>query len=538
LHPSALAKRVQFLLFLAFIAFYFYGLGHLPLLGPDEPRYAQIGREMLLNRDLITPTLGGHTWFEKPALLYWLIAASFKVFGVSEWSARLAPAICGLLTIVAVWSTARAFERSTVSSDWNGYASWSALITASCLGLIVFSRGTNFDIVITMTTAWALGFFFQSDLTNDQGKQKWLLIGFYCCVGLSLLAKGLVGLVIPFGVIFTYFVLRRTSGNRLVWTSLIWGLPLILLVSAIWYGPVIYKNGWTFVDEFFVQHHFARYISNKYHHPQPIYFYPAILLMLLVPWTPFLIDALIPGRRWTWRGQDSSTRLYVFMIAWIVFPIVFFSFSGSKLPGYILPALPAALLLVGGSITRPQRSTLTFKITGLLWLIFGLAGLFYILRFERLSLNWALLAVAPFFIGGLISIFWRRAVEIPVLSLASSVLLAVVIILNCFGPRVVRRESTRDLLLLADQHGYSNVPVLALRGDDRSAEFYASGRVIYGVDGEVTPLDHAASIVAATRARKERILAFIPLENLVYVQGLPGIEVIGDNGKLALISLY
>ena len=260
--------------------------------------------------------------------------------------------------------------------------------------------------------------------------------------------------------------------------------------------------------------------------------------MLLVPWTPFLIDVLIPGRQWTWRGQDSSTRLYVFMIAWIVFPIVFFSFSGSKLPGYILPVLPAALLLVGASITRPQRSTLTFKATGLLWLIFGLGGLFYILRFERLSLNYALLAAAPFFIGGLISIFWRRAVEIPVLSLASSVLLAVVIILNCFGPPLVRRESTRDLLLLADQRGYSNVPVLALRGDDRSAEFYASGRVIYGVDGEVTPLDHAASIVAATRARKERILAFIPLENLVYVQGLPGIEVIGDNGKLALISLY
>ena len=247
MHPSALAKRVQFLLFLAFIAFYFYGLGHLPFLGPDEPRYAQIGREMLLNRDLITPTLGGHTWFEKPALLYWLVAASFKVFGVNEWSARLAPAICGLLTIAAVWLTAHALERSTVSSDWNGYASWSALITASCLGLIVFSRGTSFDIVITMTTAWALGFFFQSDLTNDQRKQKWLLIGFYCCVGLSLLAKGLVGLVIPFGVIFTYFVLRRTSGSKLVWTSLIWGLPLILLVSAIWYGPAIYKNGWAFV---------------------------------------------------------------------------------------------------------------------------------------------------------------------------------------------------------------------------------------------------------------------------------------------------
>ena len=538
MHPSTLAKRLQFLLFLAFIAFYFYGLGHLPLLGPDEPRYAQIGREMLLNRDFITPTLGGHTWFEKPALLYWLIAASFKLFGVSEWSARLGPALCGVMTIAAVWWMARGFQRSTVSSDWNGYASWSALITASCLGLIVFSRGSSFDIVITMTTAWALACFFQSELTKDQRRQKWFLFGFYFCVGLSLLAKGLVGLVIPFGVLFTYIVFRRTSGGRIVWTSLIWGIPLIVFVSAIWYGPVIFKNEWKFVDEFFVQHHFARYTSNKYHHPQPIYFYPAILLMLVVPWTPFLIDALIPGRQWTWRGQDSATRLYVFMSAWIIFPIVFFSFSGSKLPGYILPVLPAALLLVAASITRTQRSTLPFTIAGLLWLILGLGGLFYILRFERLSLNCALLAAAPFLVGGLITLLWRRSVEVGVLSLAGSVLLAVVIILNCFGARMVRRESTRDLLLLADQQGYANTPVLALRGDDRSPEFYASGRVIYGVDGEVIPLDEAGSIVAATRSRKERILAFIQLENLAYVKGRPGVDVIGDNGKLALISLY
>jgi 4-amino-4-deoxy-L-arabinose transferase-like glycosyltransferase len=538
LHPSTLAKRVHFLIFLVFIAFYFYGLGLLPLLGPDEPRYTQIGREMLLNRDLITPTLGGHTWFEKPALLYWMVAASFKVFGVSEWSARLAPAVCGVMTIIAVWWTARAVERSTFNTEWSGYASWSALLAASCLGFVVFSRGTSFDIVITMTTAWALGFFFRSDLAKEQRTQKLLLAGFYCCTGLSLLAKGLVGLIIPFGVVFTYFLLRRTFPNRIVWTSLLWGLPLVVAVSAIWYGPVIYKHGWTFIDEFFIQHHFARYTSNKYHHPQPIYFYPAILIMLAVPWTPFLIDALISTTRWSWRGRDSSTRLHVFMIAWLLFPVLFFSFSGSKLPGYILPVLPAALLLIAASVTRSQRSGWTIKTTGLFWLLLGLGGVFYLLRMERVSLNCALLVGTPFVIAGVLSLFWRRSLEIPVLTVAGSVLLAVAIILNCFGPRLVRRESTRDLLLLADQRGYSNVPVLAQRGDDRSAEFYASGRVIYGVDGEVIPLDEAPSIIAATRSRKERILAFTALEHVTYLQGLPGVEVIGNNGKLALVLFY
>ena len=94
---STLAKRGSLILFLHRCGIYLYGLGHLPLLGPDEPRYAQIGREMFLRGDLITPTLGGHPWFEKPALLYWLMIASYKIFGVSEWSARLPAAVAGLL---------------------------------------------------------------------------------------------------------------------------------------------------------------------------------------------------------------------------------------------------------------------------------------------------------------------------------------------------------------------------------------------------------------------------------------------------------
>jgi 4-amino-4-deoxy-L-arabinose transferase-like glycosyltransferase len=103
LQPSTLAKRGSLFLFLAVIAFYFYGLGHLPFVGPDEPRYAQVAREMFLRGDLITPTLGGHTWFEKPPLLYWMMIAGFKLFGVSEWSARLPSALSGVLTAAAVF---------------------------------------------------------------------------------------------------------------------------------------------------------------------------------------------------------------------------------------------------------------------------------------------------------------------------------------------------------------------------------------------------------------------------------------------------
>src|SRR6185369_4454981 len=186
LHPSALAKRVYLFLFAIIIAFYLYGLGKLPLLGPDEPRYAQVAREMLLRGDLITPTLGGHTWFEKPALLYWMMAAAFKLFGVNEWAARVGPAVCGLLTIVAIWVVGREIDRAEESPQ--GFGFWGFVAMSVCLGLIVFSRAASFDVVITMTTSWSLAFFLLHELPTTKRKRL-LLAGFYSFVGVSLLAK-------------------------------------------------------------------------------------------------------------------------------------------------------------------------------------------------------------------------------------------------------------------------------------------------------------------------------------------------------------
>jgi 4-amino-4-deoxy-L-arabinose transferase-like glycosyltransferase len=310
---------------------------------------------------------------------------------------------------------------------------------ASSLGLVVFSRAASFDVLITMTTTWSLAFFLLYELAGERQRKARLLIGFYVFVGLSLLAKGLVGIVVPFGVVGVYYLFRREWPNRQVLLSLLWGMPLAIAVSAIWYGPVIARHGWTFIDEFFVQHHFARYVSNKYHHPQPLYFYPAIILLLALPWTPYLIVALVKARRWVWRGNDSLSIVRVFAMAWLVMPIVFFSFSGSKLPGYILPALPAAALLVADWIAA---------------------------RDGRL---------------------------IPYLAIFAGTLLTVLLVLHWVAPKYAARESVRDLLRLADARGYASVPVIALRSDDRSAQFYAHDRVIYNEEGEVITFERSRS---------------------------------------------
>lgn len=474
MHPSALAKRLYIFLFIAIIAFYLYGLGQLPLLGPDEPRYAQVAREMFLRNDLVTPTLGGHAWFEKPALLYWMMIAAFKVFGVNEWSARLGPAVCGLLTIVAVWLVSREVEKS---GEAHGFAFWTLLVTTTMLGLIVFSRAASFDVVITMTTTWSLAFFLLHELSATRNK-RWFLIGFYSFVGLSLLAKGLVGFVVPFGVVGLYYILRRALPERSVWLSLIWGIPLAVAVSAIWYGPVIARHGWSFVDEFFIQHHFARYVSNKYHHPQPVYFYPIIILMLTLPWVPYLLYAFVKARRWEWRNTDGMNIVRVFSLAWLLVPIVFFSFSGSKLPGYILPSLPAAALLVSDRlrVVRNQR--------------------------------------------------WPSLIACATVAL-------VLILLTFFAKPVANRESVKNLLALATARGYANAPVLAQRSDDRSAQFYAYDRVVYDANGEVVTFDEIS--IDEARARGTKFLVLIPVQYVENFSSSPRIEVLGDNGRTAIL---
>src|SRR5436190_6164911 len=353
-----LAKRAWLLLFISIAAFYLWGLGSLPFVGPDEPRYAQVAREMFTRRDLITPTLGGLPWFEKPPLLYWMMMLGYRVFGVNEYAARLGPALCGLLTAVFVYWIGRTVDAEEVHygerTSGGSIGRWSALVWLSSLGAIAFSRAASFDIVLTMTVTGAFALLHAARggevKRSGRGPATSMLLGFYLFTGLSILAKGLIGPVTILGVIVVYYAVRRERPAPSLARSFIWGIPLSAAVAAVWFVPMVMRHGGTFIDQFIVQHHFARFVSNKYHHPGPIYFYLPVVLGLALPWTLVLGAAIISARRWAWRGQNASDCLRVFALVWLVLPIVFFSFSGSKLTAYILPVLPAIALLVGERI--------------------------------------------------------------------------------------------------------------------------------------------------------------------------------------------
>ncbi len=555
-----LAKRGWLLLFLSIAAFYLWSLGSLPLVGPDEPRYAEVAREMLARHDLITPTLGGLPWFEKPPLLYWLMIAGYRVLGVSEYAARLGPAICGLLTAVFVYWVGKTIERSSDASSpvtgesaeqrRDGLGRFSALVWLSSLGAIVFSRGASFDIVVTMTVTGALACFFVwhvrsapgagNDAGEPQARMPALLVCFYLFVGLSLLAKGLIGIVIPFGVIGSYFLLRREWPNRRILQSLLWGVPLAIAVAAVWFGPMLSRHGWKFVDQFIVQHHFARFVTNKYHHPEPFYFYLLVLGALSLPWTMFLGAAFFASRRWRWRGGMPLDRFCVFAFSWIALPVVFFSFSASKLTAYILPALPAVALLIGERITcflRAQRGDLVLRSTGILLIGLGAAGGWSLAHHPSLSSACIVLGASPLIVIGVAALARPQLRKSLFILIPLALFLTSVIGLSCAARILARPESVRDLLAAASARGYGAVPVVQLHTVERTAEFYAADRMMYLPDGEPVKLEGVAQVADAARHSGGLVLCFVPKEYEAQLTSYPTIqtEVIANNGRVSLV---
>jgi 4-amino-4-deoxy-L-arabinose transferase-like glycosyltransferase len=555
-----LAKRGWLLLFLSIAAFYLWSLGSLPLVGPDEPRYAEVAREMLARHDLITPTLGGLPWFEKPPLLYWLMIAGYRVLGVSEYAARLGPAICGLLTAVFVYWIGKTIERSSDASSPvtgesaeqrpDGLGRFSALVWLSSLGAIVFSRGASFDIVVTMTVTGALACFFVwhvrsapgagNDAGEPQARMPALLVCFYLFVGLSLLAKGLIGIVIPFGVIGSYFLLRREWPHRRILKSLLWGVPLAIAVAAVWFGPMLSRHGWKFVDQFIVQHHFARFVTNKYHHPEPFYFYLLVLGALSLPWTMFLGAAFFASRRWRWRGGMPLDRFCVFAFSWIALPVVFFSFSASKLTAYILPALPAVALLIGERITcflRAQRGDLVLRSTGILLIGLGAAGGWYLAHHPSLSSACIVLGASPLLVIGVAALARPQLRKSLFILIPLALFVTSVIGLSCAARILARPESVRDLLAAASARGYGAVPVVQLHTVERTAEFYAADRMMYLPDGEPVKLEGVAQVADAARHSGGLVLCFVPKEYEAQLTSYPTIqtEVIANNGRVSLV---
>ncbi|HEV7894049.1 MAG TPA: glycosyltransferase family 39 protein [Pyrinomonadaceae bacterium] len=542
-----LAKRAWVVLLAAVCGAYLYGLGAVPLLGPDEPRYAQVAREMLARGDWVTPRLGGQNWFEKPALLYWLMAAAFRVLGETELAARLGSALAGLATILFVGWTARRAEFES-GEGLRGFGITVAAVAGSTLGLIVFAHAASFDMLLTAAVAGSLACLYASEVTRDESRRRAALVGFYLFVGASLLAKGLVGFVLPGGVAFVYFLLRRRLSG-IFRMGLLWGVPLALLVAATWYAPVWARHGRVFFEQFFVQHHFARFVSDRFHHPQPFYFYLPVTMILALPWTAFLIGGIWGAGSVNPRAEDAASKLRVLALAWLVMPVLFFSASGSKLPGYVLPAIPGAAILAGDCLYRylsGRGGLFAMRLTGALALLFAAAGValcFFNIRGEageiarELPKACAVALVTPAAFAGLVALLLTKRRALCAASVVGATLVTVIVVVTCALPTFARHDTVAQLLKEADARGLGDVRVVQLHTIDRTAEFYASGRLAYGADGEPVKLEGANEVADFAAANGGAALVIVPVEEEHQLSQEPRLtpERVGDNGSNALV---
>lgn len=316
-----------FLASAALVLLYFYGLTRSGLLGPDEPRYAAIGRAMARTGDAITPRLWGHAWFEKPPLLYWMTAVAFKAGLSQDLAPRLPVALMSVVFLVYFFlSLQRLFSRRT--------AVYAVTILATSAGWLALSHVAVPDL--PMSVAFAASMLLVMGESESRAR-SWPLAG--VLLGLAILAKGLVPLVLFLPAIW----LRRREPRYL---SLL--LAVAAAVAAPWYVLVTLRNGSAFLDDFFWKQQFARFTSGALLHDRPFWFYLPVFLAGLFPWTPFL---LLLFSKALYRQRHAT-----FLLAWFAFGFVFFSSRVASCPAICCHCCLPSPLCLGLQSTKPRTT--------------------------------------------------------------------------------------------------------------------------------------------------------------------------------------
>ncbi len=330
---------------------YFSHLGAIGFVGPDEPRYAWIARDMVETGDWVTPRLYGKPWFEKPPLFYWGAALSFKLFGVSEAAARLPSAISALLaTLALAWLALRLYGAET--------ARWLLLLLPTTVGMIGFSHAAATDmpfsgmLTIAMVCAAVVLGLTRNENSPILPRTPWLaliLFGFF--LGLAVLAKGPAAIILSGGAVFFWalFTKRWRDAFRLFHPA---AIAAFCLTALPWYILCARRNP-DFFRIFIIEHNFKRFLTPEFQHIQPFWYYGPILLLGLFPWVGMTFSAVLNSLRQKFEMKLDSTTL--FFITFSVFPVVFFSISKSKLPGYVLPAIPAFVFLTAYALATAFR---------------------------------------------------------------------------------------------------------------------------------------------------------------------------------------
>jgi 4-amino-4-deoxy-L-arabinose transferase-like glycosyltransferase len=444
---ATVCEAAVFLLFAVFFLSYgvtpLLGGDGLGLVGADEPRYAQIAHEMLDRFDhahtlkgrlsaCVTPYLYGRPWLEKPALYYWRAMFVFQEFGVHDWSARLPSATFAFIMAALIYLHMRRFRPG-------GHLD-AALITVACAGIIGFARGASTDMQMAAPLAIGLLGWYAWYETDS----KFWLFDIYFFTGVATLAKGPVAPFLAIAIVAAFAFLRRewTLLRRSLWWP---GVLLYLAIVLPWFLAVQHQNP-TFFREFFLEHNLERFATDRYAHAKPVWYYGMVIVLAIMPWTVIAARALIDGIQTSvaeWRIRHAGKRPRAvnrpgdafpeFLVLWALIPIVFFTFSESKLPGYILPSIPPITILTGDYLFRRRKPGLHR------WELLGHAVVAGAMTMFALTLPWFVAHGAH----------WppAHALVAAALSAAGAALL-ILIVVNGWGVARLRLATTGVLVVL------------------------------------------------------------------------------------------
>lgn len=386
--------------------FYLY-LGHIGsyhLMDPDEGRYNQIPHEMLLRGDFITPHLNGVEYFEKPAFQYWFTAIMMKIFGVTEFAGRILPALSGIGCVFLAGYLGKMMYTPRVGLLSAG------ILATSCLNLVVSSINI-LDMALTLFMTACMVFFYAFERTE---KRKWLL-AFYLAMGLGVLTKGLVAIILPFGILFWYALITKRF-RLFLQLFYIPGILLFLVVTVPWFYLVCQANH-DFFYFFFVREHFLRFTTKMHDRFQPWWFFIPFVIIGMLPWTGFIFSLF--SKKGVIRQTSSERNRFdiIYLLLWFFIIFIFYSISDSKLVPYIMPCWMPLSILIAASFKRFEETNSwlghSFLINSILCLAFVGALVGYVLMSNYLSLDEFIaeggLLTAALFIGTFAAIFvWRK----------------------------------------------------------------------------------------------------------------------------------
>lgn len=452
-------SRLTFVLFVFWLAFFMVANNVLPVTDPVESNYALTAKEMVLSGDWLSPQIYGTYWYDKPIMIYWLIALAFKVFGFADWVVRLPSAMFGALSVATMFQAMR-----SLSGRWLVGLVGSSILGTSLMFWAV-AHGVITDMVLLYTSLMVMVFAYDG-LNNNSSKS---MIVAYVFSALGVLTKGPVALVLPGLILLVYVALYRSK--QMLLRLFDWkGILAFLIVALPWYLYMYSTHGQDFVNGFLGLHNVTRATQSEHPEDNVWWYYIAIFLGASLPWTGAVIYGIIAGFKLRHKG-------YVYSLCWGIGTVLFYSLMATKYPLYTFISLvPFSALGTLGVLKalRPGRSRYVPWIiigpTLLLWVAYVVASFFAPWGYYGLLYVFAGVSVL-----GLLWFWWSkqryRLISVVVIG---TMLISSVVVVEGLVPLIKQRSSVNILPVVEKYNG----DVYYYNGYSTSVVYYTGHKVI------------------------------------------------------------